>query len=47
MYTLIMVFLSIETKDPFAIHFEQDMDESAEKCLSDLKTWHVKTSKVS
>ncbi|CAH3122133.1 unnamed protein product [Porites lobata] len=34
------------TEDPFVVHFEQDLEESAEKHLNDLKSWQVKTSKI-
>ena len=40
-------FFSKGTEDPFVVHFEQDLEESAEKHLNDLKSWQVKTSKVS
>ena len=46
-YILHFIFFSKGTEDPFVVHFEQDLEESAEKHLNDLKSWQVKTSKVS
>lgn len=40
-------FFSKGTEDPFVVHFEQVLEESAEKHLNDVKLWQVKTSKVS
>ena len=45
--TCTFLFFSKGTEDPFVVHFEQDLEESAEKHLNDLKSWQVKTSKVS
>jgi len=39
--------LSTGSRDPFTVHFEQDLDESVEKSLGNLRTWQQKTRKVS
>ena len=39
--------MSKGNEDPFVVHFEEDLDESVEKNLSDLNTWHKKATKVS
>ena len=42
----LLIPLSVESKDPFTVHFEQDLDESVEKSLGNLRTWQQKTRKV-
>jgi len=39
--------LSTGSRDPFTVHLEQDLDESVEKSLGNLRTWQQKTRKVS
>lgn len=38
---------SLGSQDPFTVHFEQDLSETTEKQLSDLRTWKQTTRKVS
>ena len=39
-------FLTTGNGDPFEAHFEQDLDETAEKRLGDFTCWQKKTNKV-
>jgi len=35
-----------ESRDPFTVHFDHDLDESVEKSLGNLSTWQQKTRKI-